>query len=185
MTVTEEHVTAIQKASSRFVQRLPQGADEDAVRGAAMEALAKAALSYDGRGNFTQRAVQLAWFAMIDEVRRLTPDTRGQHQARKQGKPAVMHGREVFHVRFSSFDATLTDDGVTLADVVADPVDDFAEVDLADMRRRKLSTLTAREQFVLLARGYGYGLEELGAMLGVSTSRVSQIASGAVSRVAA
>lgn len=64
-----------------------------------------------------------------------------------------------------------TKEGLTVAGLIADPVDHFGSVDL----RNAWNRLTEREKRILGMRASGYSQQEIGKLLGVSQSRICRI----------
>jgi RNA polymerase sigma factor (sigma-70 family) len=192
VTIEPAHVELADAIAAKFVRGLPRGVDVDAYRGAALEALAKAAKTYDpARGwAFDGYAAQRMWFAMVDEVREQTGNSRANYAATCRGERQVITDRrgvrrEVPFMTESSFDAPLTSDAEA---TVGDHVPAREELDgalaLAEVREA-ISRLRPRLRFVLLARGYGYTQEEIAALLGVTGSRISQLEAVALKKIAA
>lgn len=194
MNIEAEHVELAEKLAGRFLSRLPRGVDEDAYRGAALEALAKAAASYDpSRGqSFRTYASIRMWYAMKDEVRKLTGNSRAAFAAVKRGEAHVVRdrsgrSREAPFVSEYSLDAPVggDDDGsrISLGEML--PARDELDGALnAAEGRRRIAALPARERFVVLARSHGYTQPEIGEMLGVTDCRISQLEAQAHKRVA-
>lgn len=84
----------------------------------------------------------------------------------------------------------LYDPGLTLGDMVADPVDPFAAVDereTQDRVRGLLAACTPRECYILTLRygleGEPHTLEEVGRLLGITRERVRQVESEALKKL--
>jgi RNA polymerase sigma factor for flagellar operon FliA len=160
---------------SRFVARLPEGLDVDAVRGAAFEALVEAAERWDPTRSsqyFSTYAWRRMWGAMQDECRGLDPNSRSA-RARGETRRAIALEAEI--------EGT---EGLTYADVLNDPNEDLAgdlaaRCDLA----QAVARLSPRQRFVVLAFAEGYRNREIGSLLGVSESRVSQIRTAAARKI--
>jgi RNA polymerase sigma factor (sigma-70 family) len=131
----------------RFLARRPAWVDRDAIRGAANEALVRAARSYQpSRGvPFDAWAHQRITGAMLDEQRALSFGARG--------KPLTL-------LPLEEHDAA----DVNTADRVA------MRLDL----RHALQALPAPERLIVVAGAAGYALHELSALLNVSEGAVWQ-----------
>jgi DNA-directed RNA polymerase specialized sigma subunit len=94
------------------------------------------------------------------------------------GKKLVERGRTTV----MSLDAKITEDGLTIMDTLGDgsdmALDAAEESDIEEF----ISTLKPRDKFIVLARMRGIPMKEIGVMLGVSESRISQLASAAGKR---
>lgn len=173
MEITVEHVRWADRIASAYIMRTPPGTDWDGLRGCAQEALLEASRSFDPeRGtSFKTWAARRILGAMLDESRNAMTVSRKHHEAMKRGETFTLHGREIAPPTFVSLDEPLSPT-LTLAETVGSP--DGMVDDMLDLRRQ-MKALPARERFALLARGYGYSQEEIGEMLAVSASRISQI----------
>jgi len=136
--------------------------DADAIEGAALEGLARAARDFDpGKGvEFGAYAYRRVRWAILDETRRVDGYVR-------QGRD----GQWVLHAALPLEEGLVAREGPG-ADVL---------LDLADGIRR----LPPRERFVVLAVAAGYSQVELARVLGVDDSRVSHLKGQARRRLAA
>jgi RNA polymerase sigma factor (sigma-70 family) len=180
--ITVAHMNIAAANARKFCRRLPPGADADAFYGVAMEALAVAAMKYDGHGDyFVKFAVGRIWFAMIDEARRQGPLSRGAIRKLRAGIP-------VTPVYFESLNQPVHEhDGGSAEriDLLADPADEYGDADARLDRQEAMRRLSERQRVVLTGRACGLTQEELAATLGVTAARISQIQHKAWKRVAA
>jgi RNA polymerase sigma factor (sigma-70 family) len=156
----------------KFIARMPEHADRDAVRGAAAEGLVRAALAFDvSRGlHFTTYAYVRVWGAMQDECRQHDPLTRS---ARKAGETHETVSLEQPH-----------GEGLTVADAIADLGTDLADAACERLAAHEaLDALPPRHRRLVLQHAAGYTLDEIAAAEGVTDSRVSQIVNDAARRM--
>lgn len=206
--LVEQHASLAGECAARFLRGIPHDrVDVDAIRGAAREALVKAADWYDDRrGTFRTFAWHRMWGAMRDELRKADHLTR--HHRKVLDAAASLHerlGREattdelaaetgmtietVERLRRRSDASPLrleqpVGGGITLADTVA-AAGDFTETVCDRLAFQSVfAGLPRREQLVLQLR-FADGLtgEEVAVILGVSESRISQLQTSAVKRM--
>jgi RNA polymerase sigma factor (sigma-70 family) len=191
VTIEPAHIEHAKAIAEKFLKRLPPSVDADAYRGAALEALVRAAAAFDpehGQSFNTFASIRM-WFAMQDEARQLSPNSRGAIAAARRGERHVIRhrsGRErelPFGVQVPLHAPVREDSEMTLADVIPAPEELESKLVVAELRDR-INRLGPRHRFVLLARMRGYTQVEIAELLGVTHCRVSQIESRAVQKVA-
>lgn len=184
-----DHRQLAEAIAEKFLRGVPAHVDADALRGAAMEALVTGAARFDARfGSVFSRWVSARiWYAMQDELRRLSPHTRGEFAALRAGEtsrtvrrrgPRCGEAVEVeVPVRKEISLATPVgeEDTGSLEEILGDPRDQYAGVDEWIDYERAAADLSERERVVVEALGAGWTGDEVAELLGVSGSRVSQI----------
>lgn len=167
ITITGGDVERAERLAGKFLRRLPTHVDADAIRGAALEGLAKAATAFEqdrGQPFPTYSSIRI-WYAMQDEVRRLTGNSRAAFAAHMRGEKRL--------VTECSLSAPAGED-LTIGDLV--PVeDDLDDALWSSHIRARIASLSPRLRFVLLARLDGWSQDELARLLDVSASRVCQL----------
>jgi RNA polymerase sigma factor (sigma-70 family) len=156
-----DHFEFAGQLAAKFLRGVRARVDEDAVRGAANEALCRAATTYRaGRGaSFRTWSARTIFGAMVDELRRNDPNPRH----------AYRDGTAVATVPL--------DDDIDSGADFADPLCAWLDVEAA------LGVLTPRHREMVLMHGDGYGLREIADVHQVTEGRVSQITSAAARRM--
>lgn len=152
-----------------YCRNAPAGIDGDAIEGAALEALVRAARSYNQEkgASFEAWASTRVWWAIRDEVRRLEGNSRGAVKRACQGSSPL--AREV------SLFAPIGEDGLTLADTLTSDRDEIQlRVDLLHALS-VFRSLPERLRIILARSARGDSGQEIAQDLGITESRVSQL----------
>lgn len=206
-----EHIGLVHKTAIHLKARLPDSVDLEELVQIGMVGLLEAAKSYDpGRGDdLAKFASSRIRGAILDEVRKRSPLSRNDNNNVKSEEDAVAAftsrvGRppttpeliaelgitvDEYHrkrSRKNHFSASsyeeLEEGGTSFSDKTRAPEEAVEREEMLEVLTEKISNLTTREQQVLsLYYSQSMNLREIGAILDVTESRVSQILSGAVS----
>lgn len=205
-----EHIGLVHKTAIHLKARLPDSVDLEELVQIGMVGLLEAAKSYDpDRGeDLAKFASSRIRGAILDEIRKRSPLSRNDNNYVKSEEDAVAaftsrQGRppttlelvaelgitvDEFHrkrSRKNHFNASsyeeLEEGGATFSDKTPAPEDAVEREEMLEILTGKISNLSTREQQVLsLYYSQSMNLREIGAILDVTESRVSQILSGAV-----
>lgn len=188
--LARSHMHVVNGVLSQIIETLPGHVDADDLRGAGMVALVECSRRYrPERGEFLPFAWTRVAGAMKDFLRREMPMSRSEARNGEihigSGKQSRVYAGSRSVVSLDAELSTHRDDTetLTLADTIADPRDDFEarehRVDVVEM----LAALAPKERLVVTAAASGYMGAEIGAVLGVCESRVSQIRKDAVRKM--
>lgn len=161
-SIVVEYMPLAERLSRSLIRRCPSHIERDQLFSAACETLVRVALGFDPARTADAASyfgVRI-WQGMIDELRRLDPNPR-----------TVRYGdrRRIVQVPLEGHD-----------DVVSDIADGVCQrLDLVDA----LVTLPERWRVVAVGAATGMPNAEVGVMLGIGESRVSQIRRSIVKKV--
>lgn len=172
--IAEQHVPLALKVASLFIRRMPGSVDADALRGAALEGLVKASRRYtpDRSTSFETYAITCIRGAMIDELRRLDPNTRSSH---KDGTAEPTPFSLQQPVGGADSDAEL-------GELIPGRRDTEAEALRRIEIRDAFRAMPVRDRSLVIRYLSGETLYEIGASIDRSESRVSQIVKRATER---
>ena len=205
-----EHIGLVHKTAIHLKARLPDSVDLEELVQIGMVGLLEAAKSYDpDRGDdLAKFASSRIRGAILDEVRKRSPLSRNDNNYVKSEEDAIAAftskvGRPLTtpeliaelditvdeyhrkrsrknHFNTSSYEE-LEEGGTSFSDKTPAPEEAVEREEMLEVLTGKISNLTTREQQVLsLYYSQSMNLREIGAILDVTESRVSQILSGAV-----
>lgn len=176
-------------------KRMPDWADKEAIEGAALLGLVQAAHSFDPdrcerHTVFTSFAYTRIWGAMMDELRSQDHLTRWHRDQINHGEiddvPAATSLNTDMSSHFVGAAGRSDPEPLTLLEMIAskdeDPLDICTRKDSVRQATLKLSD---RERLVIVLFANDFSGREIGDILGVSESRVSQIRSKISRKVAA
>lgn len=168
--LVKNHLAFAKNASARAAQSLPIEVS-DAIQ-VGYEGLLKAAQRFDiEKYDPTQGSLETHFRAFVYPriVGSVIDYARRDNFVRRRG---LEKGLEF---KFESLDSHKEIDGITYPDVQVEAT--YGDADLKLDFENALECLTERERFVMMALAAGVRCHEIGEDLGVSESRVSQIAS--------
>lgn len=205
-----EHIGLVHKTAIHLKARLPDSVDLEELVQIGMVGLLEAAKSFDpARGDdLAKFASSRIRGAILDEVRKRSPLSRNDNNYAKSEEEAISaftarrgrppsktelatelgitahdyHRRRARKLYFntSSYEE-LEESGTSFSDKTPAPEEFIEREEMLEVLTEKISNLTTREQQVLsLYYSQSMNLREIGAILDVTESRVSQILSGAV-----
>jgi RNA polymerase sigma factor (sigma-70 family) len=166
-SVVAENFDLVHSIASTVLRRVPN-ADVDELVGDGLIGLLHAVRSWDRFRSgipLTPWAVTFVRRAMIDGVR-------------------AARGRR-WRVQPASLDREVSDDGDTAVDLLLDEVTDVEDIVVARELTDRILALEPRRRFVLVARVRGLTDAETGSYLGISPSRVRELAIEARRKLAA
>jgi RNA polymerase sigma factor (sigma-70 family) len=166
-SVVAENFDLVHSIASTVSRRVPN-ADVDELVGDGLIGLLDAVRSWDRFRSgipLTPWAVTFVRRAMIDGVR-------------------AARGRR-WRVQPASLDREVSDDGDTAVDLLLDEVTDVEDIVVARELTDRILALEPRRRFVLVARVRGLTDAETGSYLGISPSRVRELAIEARRKLAA
>lgn len=177
MGASEEQILQAQGAirgmiCGKFAKIPPYWMSKDDMIQTAMMAVVRKAKVYDPEKSiWIKYALAVGYFAVLDELRTQKTGTRTRYVS-------VVSLNEIIHLN-PEFEYERED---TLADESAPPMEDVFVMD--DILRAMGLVLNSREHFVLALYMYeDMTLREIGSLLGVTESRVSQIKTRACTKL--
>lgn len=210
--LVRDYLPLVKKIGLHLVARMPPDIELDDMMQVGMIGLIQASSTYDasqGASFATYAGIRIKG-AMLDEVRRNDWKPRSVQQSMKKVTAAINHlesrlGRSVSDSEIAAeLDMPLEDyhdlsrelvcsrmtslDGLDPGDETEDldPLTRIEDVELKSMLAKAIKTLPEKEMLMMsLYYGDELNLKEIGEVLGVSESRVSQIHGQALARVRA
>jgi RNA polymerase sigma factor (sigma-70 family) len=163
-----DHMAAIEACVSRFVATKRAPIERDELAGVARVAYTRAMATYrpDTGSKFSTWAWQLMWYAMIEELRRLDPQSRSE-------RAAIKRGEEVQLITIGE----LREDMYGSHDIAPSVC---ARLDLI----AALRSLPHRIASILLWRAFGYSQEEIARDQRCTASRICQLETEGRRRIA-
>lgn len=187
--LVEGHVDVLRRCVNRFAAKLPPHIDRDELVSAAQLGLVKAAQRFDpGREtSFESYAYTRMVGAMLDALR--DQDENGRHDRARGERLLTTRGGErvmaplVTLVSLSG-PAHAYEESASLEEELADDTNAYSYAETVADLMAAISVLPKRHQYVILQRAAGITDREIGEQLGVTESRISQIATHALRRIA-
>lgn len=171
-----------------FKWRYP-AAEPEGIESAVMLGFWQAARNYDGNGSFTGYARWIIEKRVLDEIRTQAPLGRMENAARSRGDETYgtrkSRVRELHEAVPISLSREITDDHHEMISLIGGALDPgFFEMEDEEFWSSMLARLPEREYIAIFKYYFdGLTLREIGEILGVVESRVSQLQKQALQRL--
>jgi len=185
--LVEAHMELLDACVRKFCRRLPPHVDRDEMRSAAQLALVQCAQRFDGsRGLFSSFCWRRMVGAMLDTLRELDPngrrarETGGRLLFRRDGEGVM---GELIELRSLNAPSAL-DETAELGDTLGSVDEQFAYIETFNDLHAALTGLPERQRQIVLRIAAGERMAAIGVDLGITESRVSQLFSKALRKIA-